>query len=591
MITRRYFRRNGGRPSGSPTRQKWGAPVYRGRPHLFIAILTLGALLRVPAFFTPLLSDDEAIYATTADAMQRGDALYRDVVDHKPPAIYDIYRAAFAVFGQYQTHGAHLFVLLAVLATAWALCSAARRIRGDARDGDIAALLWVVFSTTWHDYDALAANCELFLVLPQAWAFAILLRAKKIGSFALAGFLVGLSATLKYQGFTFLGVIAFALLLDVVQHRVTILRAIGLYIVAKTASVAPLGLYAMSYALAGNLDAAVFWFIFNFTYISAGFTGFTAAFRFLMRLAMIGGVAIAAYGFGFLGAIHAARNGVSEIRTRTLTDTTRAQLLAVAWFLTSAIALIPGGRYFGHYFHLILPAVCVLAAIPLRRFWAATPASASAPAEDFNAKAQRRKDPRNETSSLGVSAPLRKIPAPASAPAPASTRRALIVFLIAAPALTFFLLSTALRPWAQSLDDPQPPYETVAARVRTLTFPDDRIFVWGNSPQMYVFARRPMGSRFSFCNYLTGEASSDKSASDRPTDKGRGLDDAWTMLFDDLDRKKPRLFIDAARAGWDGYAAFPIANYPRLATYLEEHYRLIERVEGVAIYLRNDLSD
>ncbi|MBI3071340.1 MAG: glycosyltransferase family 4 protein [Deltaproteobacteria bacterium] len=44
---------------------------------------------------------------------------------------------------------------------------------------------------------------------------------------------------------------------------------------------------------------------------------------------------------------------------------------------------------------------------------ASAPAPAPAPAEDFSAKAQRSKDARNETSSLGASAPLRQIPAPA----------------------------------------------------------------------------------------------------------------------------------------------------------------------------------
>ncbi|MBI3074087.1 MAG: TRAP transporter large permease subunit [Deltaproteobacteria bacterium] len=46
---------------------------------------------------------------------------------------------------------------------------------------------------------------------------------------------------------------------------------------------------------------------------------------------------------------------------------------------------------------------------------APAPASAPATAEDFNAKAQRSKDARNETSSLGASAPLRQIPAPVPA--------------------------------------------------------------------------------------------------------------------------------------------------------------------------------
>ncbi|MBI3071047.1 MAG: DUF11 domain-containing protein [Deltaproteobacteria bacterium] len=50
--------------------------------------------------------------------------------------------------------------------------------------------------------------------------------------------------------------------------------------------------------------------------------------------------------------------------------------------------------------------------VPLRRRRPSVSAPASA--EDFNAKAQRSKDARNETSFLGVSAPLRQIPAPAS---------------------------------------------------------------------------------------------------------------------------------------------------------------------------------
>lgn len=78
------------------------------------AVLLVGLVLRLPAFASPLLSDDEAIYATTADAMRRGDALYRDVVDHKPPAIYDVYLAGFLALGPYNTQGAHLLVLASV---------------------------------------------------------------------------------------------------------------------------------------------------------------------------------------------------------------------------------------------------------------------------------------------------------------------------------------------------------------------------------------------------------------------------------------------------------------------------------------------
>src|SRR3954470_11820055 len=92
-----------------------------------LGIFVLGVVLRLPTFTRPLLSDDEAIYATTADALTRGDRLYRDVVDHKPPLIYHVYQAGFALLGRYDTQGAHALVVLSVLLTAAFLFAMKRR--------------------------------------------------------------------------------------------------------------------------------------------------------------------------------------------------------------------------------------------------------------------------------------------------------------------------------------------------------------------------------------------------------------------------------------------------------------------------------
>jgi len=176
------------------------------------AVFALGVLLRVPTFARPMLSDDEAIYATTADALARGDLLYRDVVDHKPPLIYHVYQAGFTAFGRTSTHGAHALVVVSVLLTAAFLLAIKRREGADGA-GLAAAGLFLVFSTTWHDYDALAANCELFLLAPQAAAAWLLLRdlttpargARGLATHLAVGALIGTSALFKYQGLTFLG--------------------------------------------------------------------------------------------------------------------------------------------------------------------------------------------------------------------------------------------------------------------------------------------------------------------------------------------------------------------------------------------------
>src|SRR4051812_45067188 len=175
-----------------------------------LAIFVLGVVLRLPTFSRPLLSDDEAIYATTADAMMRGDQLYRDVVDHKPPLIYHVYQAGFAALGRYDTQGAHALVILSVLLTAGFLFALQRREGfADSKGAGLAAAgLFLVFSTTWHDYDALAANCELFVLAPQAIAAWLLLRdlhgpprgAARVAIHLAVGALIGTSALFKYQG-------------------------------------------------------------------------------------------------------------------------------------------------------------------------------------------------------------------------------------------------------------------------------------------------------------------------------------------------------------------------------------------------------
>jgi hypothetical protein len=207
--------------------------------------------------------------------------------------------------------------------------------------------------------------------------------------------------------------------------------------------------------------------------------------------------------------------------------------------VTSAVAVTAGGRFFGHYFHLILPPLCLLAAPGFCRLWRA-----------------------------------------------GWSRRAPVIALCALPALFFLVLATAGRPLAAALDEREPPYEDVAARIAALTAPDDRIFVWGHSPQLYVLARRPMGTRFCTGNFVTGESPGTPTETGVWNADANQMPEAWEMLFDDLERRRPALLVDAAAAGWDGYDKFPIARYPRLRAYVDAHYRQVDVRAGVVLYRR-----
>ena len=523
---------------------------------MLLAVFVAGALLRVPTFCRPLLSDDEAIYATTADALARGDLLYRDVVDHKPPLVYHVYQAGFAALGRYNTHGAHTLVILSVLLAAGFLFAIARREGSANADGAglAAAGLFLIFSTTWHDYDALAANCELFLLAPQAAAAWLLLRDSRgpsRGAWGLAthlsvGALIGISALFKYQALTFLGASIGALCWWSLLGRASRSRTAAMALCQMGGVLVPPAIYLAWCAVAGNAADAVYWFGFNFSYVGAGLTGLAALARGFYRTGLIGGAALVPYALGISAAVAEAAGMVRVIRRRLqgaeAFDSAMpapSAVLGLLWLSTSTIALATGGRFFGHYFHLILAPLCLLAAPGFSRLW-----------------------------SRG------------------SSYRVPLAVLCTLPALFFFVLATIGRPLAVALDESEPPYDGVAARIAALTNPEDRIFVWGNSPQLYLLARRPMGARFSFCNYMTGESPGTPTETGLWNADANQLPAAWDMLFADLDRRRPALFVDAAAAGWDGYDKFPIARYPRLRAYVERNYRRAEVDAGVVLYRR-----
>jgi hypothetical protein len=524
---------------------------------LVLATFVLGIVLRVPTFCRPLLSDDEAIYAVTADALGRGDRLYRDVVDHKPPLIYHAYQAGFAALGRYDMRGAHALVVLAVLLTAGFLLAIKRQDRalGGAETDRVAlaaAGLFLVFSTTWHDYDALAANCELFLLAPQAAAAWLLLRsvraraagARRLVLHLAVGALIGTSALFKYQGLTFLGASIGLLVWWVIVGRASVGWAVAMAVAQLAGALAPPALYVLWCRSAGNLPAAVYWFKFNFSYVGAGLTGFAALTRGLRRTALIGGAALVPYALGIAAAISTAPKIVRVVRHRLVGAASvdaevpaPSVVLGLLWLVTSAVAVTTGGRFFGHYFHLVLPPLCLLAAPAFCRMWGEGP-----------------------------------------------FRRVTLVVLCAVPALSFFGLATFGRPLAAALDEGEPRYDEVAARIAELTTADERIFVWGNSPQLYFLARRSMGTRFSFCNYMTGESPGTPTETGQRNADANQLPAAWEMLFADLEQRRPALFIDAAAAGWDGYGKYPLGRYPALRAYVDRNYRRVEVRAGVVLY-------
>ena len=487
--------------------------------------------LRMLSLVRPCLSDDEATYCVVAREMLHGRVLYRDIVDHKPPLIYLTYAATQALGGP--RHGMlllHLLTIGFVWATALllgriALQASRWEVDDDIPDGVsfVAALLFIVFTTTLLDFDALAANCELYMLLPLTASVLLYLRgfarARTAELFG-AGVLVGVAALYKYQAAMHLPLYLGHLAIVHRRRAVHLLRgwgAVGLGVAV------PLGLSLWALKRAGALDAALFWFSFNAAYIRQGFR----LSEFWARAARVS--------YGVLPAVFI---WVLGLRAVVLGWRRRGEdllgLFMVGWCAMSALAVTAGGRFFGHYFHQMTAPLAVLAAPEAARLW--------------------------------------------------RSRRAFGLAALGLPAAVFLVIGL-LRTPAVGLGVPD--YPAIAAFVRAHSAPTDSLVVWGNLPVLYFEADRPLGSRFVFSNYLTGLSPATRTQTDPRADASANVvAESWEMFVADLNLRLPEIFVDTSPGNLGAYGKFPLARFPRLQAIVDRDYSPIGEVGGARIFVR-----
>jgi hypothetical protein len=134
----------------------------REEPRLLI-IAGLVALLRVPSLVEPLWYGDEAVYLTASQQILRGDALYVDIFDNKPPLLYYLTAGALAVFGHSVT-AIKLLPLASSIATLFVLYYLARRLLDRTAALVGVALLALLITPTWLEGNVVGS--EILMILP-----------------------------------------------------------------------------------------------------------------------------------------------------------------------------------------------------------------------------------------------------------------------------------------------------------------------------------------------------------------------------------------------------------------------------------------
>lgn len=470
----------------------------------------LAVLLHAPSYFRPFMDIDEGSFAAIGCRLLAGGRVYHDGVENKTPAVFYVYKAVYAVFGRYNMLAIHLAVTLAAVLTAFVVGAIARRYAGD-RAARWAAVSYVVFSAAYYP-KMLAGNTEMFAVLPAALAVWCYLRARdRSALWYLAAGAFGATAFLCKQ-------VALATFAAVLADRaVTGLRApvralgdLALTVLGFAAVLTAMVLHLQSI---GVWDDTVFWtwtYVLHY-YIPSG----TADHGFAFNLAT-----------GFVPFLLT----MSPLIYLAVRGRDRAQSALYWWLAGNVCAGLVGGRMYGHYFLLFVPALSTLAGIGAARWF-----------DDAHARERRW-----------------------------------WIGLVTAMAAAFFLVATMFEGATGSAFAPDPDYREASRYVRERTTDDDQIFVWGWFPALYVAADRCPSTRFVYTHVLSG--------GNAAVQRNHNVPEGWDMLMHDLEAAPPAYVLDTSPGDYN--YAFPPEGYPRLWQFLSARYREEITVAGVRMFRR-----
>jgi len=292
-----------------------------------------------------ILDGDEAIYGSIAALMNGGGALYADGgVDNKPPGIFWVYAATFHIAGTYQMTAIHAVALAVLLATCLILFLIGRSL-GSLRAGLLSALIYGILTGAGNPR-LLAANTELFMMLPLSASVLLMLRRQWLWS----GVLLTAAGMFRQSAAINLLMVPAAIIL--LQPPGKRLRAAWLVAAGLAGA---LGVAAGVLALTGSLSGFWVWTIGSLYGYAAG--NWTPAFvlmrardsvlPFVLSMAFVW---VAAVGFAW--------------RWKRLPPGVQ---IVVAWLVVSVPGSLAGGPPSGGFFFHPIGPLAVLAALGIDR--------------------------------------------------------------------------------------------------------------------------------------------------------------------------------------------------------------------------------
>jgi 4-amino-4-deoxy-L-arabinose transferase-like glycosyltransferase len=317
------------------------APTHRRElVRIFLVLLALTFVLRLPAFFTPVFNSDETFLATQAHVLNDGGQLYEEAIDRKPPVVPYIYAATFSFFETTALWSVRVVAMLAVALTALLLAIEARRRYGP-RAAWIAGILFVVAMVSFVPQDGQAANFEVFM-LPSMTAAVLFARR---GRGFLAGVAIAMATLAKQTGAATLLPVLYLI------ARARGKRGIGEVFAGFTIPTALV-------ALAMGPAQLLYWTVLgNGSYVGMKTMSTTVLLLFLGMTVM--------FLLCNLPLLWRIPRAWSDRKLVALDGDRDTDLWL--WVISAAVSVAVGLRFFGHYYLQLLPPLALLASGALAR--------------------------------------------------------------------------------------------------------------------------------------------------------------------------------------------------------------------------------
>jgi hypothetical protein len=596
---------------------------------LFLIVTAISLLLRI--FYSSHLYQDEGFWFTTAEEILRGKALYREIYFDKPPILPITYALLLKLFGAHILT-IRIFTAIYCVAVSLILYRFGSMLYGK-RTGMIAAGLFVLFSTTYTTGHVQSLSTDLLMLLPYTAGSWLLTRSAALSDRAsdlrrpywlawAGGVLVGIAFQVNPKAI--FDLIFYAALLVILSPRIQRTRLEinnnhsranstptshgrrALLFCTAVVGVASASLPFMAYLFAENALTEYWRYVWVWGSRYASYypvwTVFVSAVRqsvgyfALNNMLLIGLVVVLVAVMKSQRRKSPPESDSGELQEAMTSpvehpaiNINRYQDVALLiWFGVSYVALAVGGRFFGHYFLLIVPALCLITGRGLLIIFSSI---------------SNRTDTGHTRLRRGLVTGVLLL--------------ALAFTVVRFHARTAVLAVDWVRGTKSSItenwyhDRLNRDERTVAAEVRDLhesedslkllgveeirrnspeqgEKPEDYLFVWGYRPEIYYWSGLRPASRYLSTQPLTG-IPADIHYFEQPHRiliSEQESAEARSQLVKDLEQTAPKYIIDELGAfNWD----LSLNQYPELREFMKQ-YKLRGQSNGFTVYRHRDFA-